>query len=388
MPVALLSCGLWAAASAPYAEQVEFSPTVAEAPLRPSLVYPPHGYALDVAHARHVESMACVDCHGGVEDSTDSRQAHLPRMEDCAQCHSEAGDVQTPGACSICHDGYEPVWPPAEGIFTTRDPRFPMVSPEASVPFLPNLRFSHAAHADTPCGLCHDEARDGGASLPDETVCAGCHATEVASDCAFCHTTEDDGRLTTHLPGNRLVAPQVLRPRNHDSAWPTAHGVEAQLNTSECLSCHLENDCMGCHQATLGAVVSHPPGFRSHHGVDARRGGTDCTSCHMSTGFCVDCHVDTRVADGAAHPDPQRGRFHASAWVESAGGEHARAAQLNMMECASCHQESTCAACHVDVNPHGADFIGRCRELWERRPNMCARCHAPDQIDELGRHCL
>lgn len=353
-----------------------------------SAVYPPHGQNTRFGHARHSTRFPCAKCHGDISSSTHSAQDHIPRMEQCGECHPRADDTADPTACGHCHSGYQPLWPPSDGLFSVRDPRFPLLGPEASIPFRPNLVFAHSTHGETECAHCHDTAVNGAASLPAEAVCLHCHQREGTQlACAGCHPNREDGRIETSFPGNAQLQPQQLRPTNHDAGWDYAHAASAGADPSSCFACHRESDCLSCHQPVLGIDTIHPPGFRTHHSMDARRQSTSCAACHEPSSFCVDCHIDAGVHDVSQTGSLLGGRFHGSGWVESNGGEHGTVAQHDLLECASCHQESTCAQCHVDVNPHGSGFLSRCGELLEVDPGMCRRCHGAPEIEWLRSLC-
>jgi hypothetical protein len=367
-----------------------------------SLVYPPHGFPGRVAHDLHAVRFPCDTCHGDVAASTAATHDHTPRMEQCADCHAQARDTDDPDACAFCHTGYRPVWGNGGDWLSVRDPRFPAVGPPPARPLRPNLHFSHAEHAGTPCADCHgaaapDPGADAAASavLPLEVVCRDCHARPGGGAehggglvCATCHPTAPEGQLQTWLPADRLAAGQRLRPRDHDLGWLEAHGRSAQLDPAECASCHTERDCLACHapgETGAGRIESpHPPGFREHHGADARREQLDCASCHAVERFCVDCHRESRVGDEVVRAAD---RFHDPGWVEESGGAHAFAARRNLTECVSCHQEETCVTCHAAYDPHGAAFLSRCAELLEAAPQMCARCHEPERLGRLAERC-
>lgn len=351
-----------------------------------SAVFPSHRFPIRFDHAQHVSEAGCDGCHGDVATSTDSRQDFRPRMEDCGGCHPQAGDTSDQGECSFCHEGYVPVWPDGEGVFAVRDPRFPLIGPEPVQRFEPNISYSHADHLGVACNACHIDER-GDVGLPAERLCLNCHNQDTAgAGCDTCHPSDDSGRLITAFGGNRSSQDRRLVPRNHGNGWDVEHGAAALVD--DCTTCHTQSECLTCHQATIGLTgsdLAHAPGFRTHHGAEARRGQSDCTSCHDQNAFCIDCHIDAGFVDNDPELRGLRARFHEAGWVESSG--HGRAAQLSLTECASCHQESTCAQCHVDINPHGGDFLFRCRELAEASPTMCLRCH-DGSLEDLERLCL
>ncbi|MCA9563464.1 MAG: hypothetical protein KC561_08240, partial [Myxococcales bacterium] len=215
--------------------------------------------------------------------------------------------------------------------------------------------------------------------LPSEAVCGSCHDVEDPTLCTDCHLAGSDGRLIQHFDGDRLTPPQQLRPADHDESWAMTHGSRIAADATPCFVCHQERECVGCHTDGNFASSPHPPGFLSIHGPAARSMQTECSSCHSAQNFCADCHLDVGVSDiertlGAGLPS-----HHPPGWVSEAGGRHAAEAQFNIMACATCHQEDTCAQCHVEVNPHGAEFYERCGRLLRTSPSLCAQCHESNE---------
>lgn len=352
-----------------------------------SAVYPPHGFSGRAEHALHAELLSCDQCHQGIDESSVAGDDHLPSMESCSGCHLQASDTETDGACAFCHDDYQPVWPSGQGLLSVRHPRFPLVGPEPTIRLEANLTFAHQRHLSVSCDGCHPPEVRGGAALPTEESCLDCHGNQgVANDCPDCHPVGDDGRLITEIEANQLTPTLLLRPDNHDALWDVEHGFSAAVDQTTCETCHLESDCLGCHDGTLSTQSPHPLGYLQIHAIQQATGMSDCNSCHTVSGFCVDCHIDMGMVTTSPWPE-RTTRNHPIDWVTSATNGHAVEAQMDLMACASCHPESDCVQCHALVSPHGADFGSSCDTMLSTNPFVCARCHSDAELDLLESQC-
>ncbi|MBN1946222.1 MAG: hypothetical protein JW797_11135 [Bradymonadales bacterium] len=350
-------------------------------------VYPPHDYQVIFDHAFHSQQSPCPLCHRMVAMDEGVPAEPMPSMETCGSCHDQAADTEDPLACSHCHRDYRPMWPDDRGMTGVRDPRFPLVRPRPPVRLAANLHFEHGTHGRIPCVTCHPMEVEGGASLPLEELCLDCHrSSAVSDDCGTCHPSGDDGRLVTRFSGSRTASPQLLRPADHGLSFRQDHGGAVQAEPTACFRCHSEQSCLNCHVPSLGIRTIHPPGFIEDHGLDGRRAGRNCASCHQVTAFCVDCHVDAGYGDDTVHGPVSGYPYHPAGW-QDLDGRHGRAAQRNLAECASCHQESHCAGCHQAVSPHGPAFGARCGTLRSANPSVCTRCHADEYMASLLDRC-
>jgi hypothetical protein len=134
----------------------------------------------------------------------------------------------------------------------------------------------------------------------------------------------------------------------------------------------------------------HPPDWLQSHPVVAKSQETDCAACHRSQEFCVACHQQVGAAKESRLRQPgtplAATRFHPPGFadlVRTSPNHHSFAAQANMQSCVSCHEESTCLACHstqgvtAHVSPHPMGFKetgAACRAL-SSAPIACAKCH-------------
>lgn len=165
-------------------------------------------------------------------------------------------------------------------------------------------------------------------------------------------------------------------PADHSQNWLQNHGPAA-LGGGQCASCHIEADCVSCHVESLARPYAvHPPNFTVIHALDARQNIQECTSCHRLDTFCQACHIETRFSPRLSDSPPSSVQFHPPGWLDAASPQnHGVLARQDINDCASCHVESDCIACHRGVNPHPPEFRFDCRRWLEANPAPCARCH-------------
>lgn len=337
---------------------------------------------------------ACVGCHAGAVSGEPSRMVSIG-LEDCAACHDGA-----------------------------RLDRVSWTMHEAEAT---NLDFSHVDHAremgetgraPLACEDCH---RRPGAEermqvvLAAAETCLGCHQPEVqdhlarTTHCAFCHLPL---ARASELPVEHIAA--FPRPPDHEAAgFLFAHGEGAtQEGTAACEVCHARESCERCHlnAGELPAIMALSPDARvamlvadrpgewpeppSHdrtdwvwaHGDVAEREIGECASCHTQPS-CETCHgTGLALLSDLPEPGPEGRRGVILADVEAVhpfdfATQHGTAAAVGRPNCASCHTEEQCAACHdgparpgfhpVDfVLRHGADAFGSETE--------CASCHSTE----------
>lgn len=172
-------------------------------------------------------------------------------------------------------------------------------------------------------------------------------------------------------------APASDRPESHDAGWLESHGAELGLGfAGDCASCHTEDSCATCHASGGMRTGLHPPGYVVLHGSDAIADRESCTSCHSTTRFCTGCHTQMGLAGTNSSRPPAGVRVHDDDWLTpTALANHASEARADLLSCAGCHDANTCASCHIDVNPHGHEFIDRCASMLEAAEQTCAACH-------------
>jgi hypothetical protein len=337
-------------------------------------------------------------------------EAHAGLFPLCVGCHVgvETG-VETDlfpdqASCAACHDGLraDPVaWAPP--------------SPRAS-----NLSFSHPRHqalveASDPsvtCQTCHamdDAPTRMSVAAAEAGSCLACHAHAAPEhlaqgrDCAACHVplTEAD-----RLPVERIAA--FPAPASHASAdFVSNHAPGTARDQAGCVTCHTRDTCVRCHvnAASVPAITAmgwdervallevgrtpeyplpathHDPDWFWGHGSAASGATATCANCHTQP-TCTTCHVETAGrtrAAIAALPLPVPGgapgvdltgagaRLHPPGFEEN----HAAFAASGALQCATCHTEDSCIACHVGT------FSEASRPTGEGGPRVGSRGSEP-----------
>lgn len=380
-----------------------------------ALIFPEQQIPLTFSHAKHLgrsPDLSCTDCHDQAQDSHSAVDRLVPSEDACAMCHPIdraqpelviAG--KPPTACKACHPGWDPKAGAAQPVARVDIPT-------------PNLKFDHAAHKTTACQTCHgDLAREGVGlatrdQLPRMRLCLQCHDDAKAPGaCTTCHLSDVEGRLRTMLPDGELQPSGRLEGDAHDLDFRMHHAAAARTAGNYCDNCHAERFCSDCHQGVAKPMDFHGGDYILIHSVEARRGVPDCSACHRMESFCVGCHersgVGARVdAIGVGTPglsdfvpkDDRQDRFHPKNYADFTGRgpvSHARDFQRNPQQCAACHRDDFCLACHTteqgalaNKDPHPIDWRGsaKCEALLKRAGRMCLRCHIqPDLSCDMPR---
>ncbi len=232
------------------------------------------------------------------------------------------------------------------------------------------VNHGHPAHAVLRCERCHEGAsRDprGRLPAPAKETCVGCHpgAAEEAEAseevCGMCH-------LGFALQGAG-VAPRVAVARRERSRLTFSHAAHARAGV-RCLSCHDgidEEGDSGWHLPTMESC-------HRCHGGPSPTATSECTACHERLG---DGRMRSAYPEGWMNPPRWlRGLHHGHEWLV----RHRWVAADQGSDCATCHVESECAACHDGrVRPnrlHPNDFLTTHPQLARRAGNRCASCHA------------
>jgi len=231
-------------------------------------------------------------------------------------------------------------------------------------PKSPERAFDHRAHAlkGVDCLTCHAGISRAGDEdtlhLPSTAVCTSCHKTpHDPRACSACH-----GRAATRE--NVALARKHLR---------FSHAGHAPAVRGQCTPCHAA-------AGTTAQEALRPP-------------MAQCFTCHehqrtWKTRQCESCHVDLprEAARPASHV------VHEGDFVREHGVRAASARDL----CATCHTESSCAACHGVSTPalpwrlsferpaltglHRAGFRQRHAEEARGAPGLCTSCHAEERF--------
>ncbi len=343
--------------------------------------YPKMPATITFDHKTHATT-DCQTCHLAAATAQRASDNLVPGMQSCETCHTEKSDSPSPkiSQCSGCHNGFSKNGKPGEHFEKTKPQ--PMVLPRPQA----KLRFNHAKHVSVftkngvknTCESCHDMASS---KLPSEASCLNCHDGKGAqegtslktAECQTCHVTSDKTkRLVT-----KLSATKTLRPSNHETDWIKRHGLISRNQPDECASCHVENECAKCHTEKVATPFSvHPPNFLAVHSLNAKGNLGTCDDCHNSQTFCFECHTDAKVTTRLTKTIPSKKTFHPPGWIDATtASNHGVNARRNIAECASCHQERDCIACHDGINPHPADFAFNCKSWLAADSRPCAKCH-------------
>lgn len=352
---------------------------------------------------------------GARQEAPFPHEEHAGLFPVCAGCHQgiETGDVVTsfpePARCTGCHDGVDLVRVTWDGP-----------SERTS-----NLRFDHLEHGEElqragdpvpECTSCHSEPggqRMSVGDTPQLETCWGCHAHErdehftsgPEAECTVCHVP----MASSGFDRERLMALEA--PADHEAPGFIlgGHGEAVASDPARCATCHVQDRCVACHVNTdlaeIASIPAAPPemdqpeweseypvppthevgGFRTAHAPD-RGDATECSVCHTSDS-CLSCHAPpgpsavaslparSEVVAPGVHFDVQPPETHGSPFFMSA---HSAIAAGDPGQCATCHTESYCVACHEgpsDGGYHPANFVSRhLADAWGRSQE-CATCH-------------
>lgn len=189
---------------------------------------------------------------------------------------------------------------------------------------------------------------------------------------------------STSIPEGQTNS-QRMAPPNHKVRWEKRHAPMARSNPTECMECHVEQDCSSCHSEEVATPFSvHPPDFVTVHAETPRLDRQECTQCHQPETFCAPCHSRTDTTPTERPVESKN--IHPPGWLESDGtNNHAEMARRNITECASCHTEDDCTSCHASVNPHPPGFATECERWLEANSRACAKCHS--KLSSLRQLC-
>jgi c(7)-type cytochrome triheme protein len=397
------------AAFAAVAGLVLFSlPAVGGEPAPRSLqIIPEQQIPLTFSHTLHRTSgVACVVCHGSVQQSVQAADDNLPDHTICGLCHRmeqpAAAEMYPKAACSTCHEGFtdgthEHVGPAPTFAPVAGAPRPAPVVIEAA-----RLHFSHQLHLNggIECTTCHEGIENATkatrAHLPGMDTCLTCHNGREAPDaCTTCHLQGDGGRVRTDLgeAWDLLKPSGRFRPDDHfQDQWIRHHEAAARVDEESCNSCHKPQECLDCHDGVAKVRELHPADWVMTHGLEAMRTDLNCRSCHDAGTFCRDCHTRAGVKPGSfpgrTSDPPGNLQFHPEGWGGLAGEipgaeHHSHQARRSLQSCESCHAQDDCLECHVFVNPHPRG--------WSEAPDnfrfgqgdgeVCMTCHQPGDPD-------
>jgi hypothetical protein len=367
-----------------------------------AIIYPVQSIPIAFNHKTHLQKpgIACASCHPGGSVSRSSADVLLPKGTACDSCHgtnhtdllavqANAGSGKGKlSECASCHEGE------IEGNRVAR----------VKIP-VPNLSFSHAAHAsrNITCAQCHANVAEGAKAtredLPRMQSCLKCHSGgentgDAKAACETCHVkggAAEGGRIQTAFASGKLLPPRWMQNAAHDSGFLARHKLVAGNDSQFCANCHKEDFCTECHDGRVRPRSIHPNDYLSMHAIESKQATQKCASCHREQSFCLGCHQRLGVAMSGPQAVRESGRFHPPKEVFSdlprKPGHHAQEAARNLEACVSCHTERDCVSCHGAAgiggrfSPHPPDFAAQCGRLFARNPRPCLVCHESESAD-------
>lgn len=245
-----------------------------------------------------------------------------------------------------------------------------------------DFAFTHRAHVEqelgcTDCHLAAETSDEPG--LPGQGACNLCHA-ELDKD------KPADRKVAALYEGKQFkavrhtaVGGDVIFPHlRHVAAGLECSACHTGIETNEdvlelgpvsmdtCMDCHARkgasNDCATCHREIRSDVrpPSHDGNWTRLHGgicrADLDEGANRCSMCHQESS-CATCHLTTPPAN------------HTQQWRRVG---HGVAASLDRASCQTCHQPATCATCHAETTPR--NHVGN---FGSPRNMHCLTCHEP-----------
>ena len=341
---------------------------------------------INFSHSFHSDLAECTDCHSSVMESSTLDDRLLPDHEDCSNCHEVDDDEE----CSTCHANeiYEP-------LIQTKS----------------ELIFSHNDHLDDEldCAKCHkdftaiDYSDEADQKVPPMDLCVNCHSpVEMAPNfCESCHISTVNLIPQNHVTDNFIRGHKFLA-ESFDANCMMCH------DNSTCDECHISTTTLteqntaddfyqpympsqgidGTKQQLIERV--HELNYRYIHGIDANLKSSECQTCHQVESFCANCH-QSELADfslGGVAPLSHIGPDFKTIGVGSGGGEHAILARRDLESCTACHDvqgsDPTCITCHLDsdgiqgTNPktHVTNFMRNEQGDWHQdMGSICYNCH-------------
>jgi hypothetical protein len=341
---------------------------------------------INFSHELHSELAECAECHSSVEESTSLKDRLLPDHDNCGDCH----EVDNEEECSTCHidDTYEA-----------------LIQTESE------LIFSHKQHIEQEleCAACHkdftviDYSDEAEQKIPPMEVCASCHSpvAEGPEFCESCHISTANLIPQNHITNNFNREHKFLA-RSFDANCAMCH------DNSTCEECHISTNVItelntpddffqpyvpsqgtdGPKQQIIERV--HELDYRFIHGIDANLKSQECQSCHEIQSFCANCH-QSEIADfslGGVTPLSHIDPGFKTIGVGSSGGEHAILARRDIESCTACHDiqgaDPSCIICHLDSDgikgtdpkTHAAGFMNDLNGDWHNdMGSICYNCH-------------
>ena len=300
-------------------------------------------------------------------------QIHLgPKVGlECTQCHEaypkDNGVMTIPSltkTCSQCHEKIADM-----GFEQGKPARRP-------------INFSHAPHVEygKKCVDCHKGAEPGTIATAKHPQCTECHKDDFEGMlCAKCHYDF------------AAMGLKKLSSYKHANDFMSRHAEYARKSAQACVQCHSETFCLDCHSKHEGLKPSlkYPERVRANlihrgdwitmHRIEAKVDSSSCLKCHV-TAECNTCHASRGVSSSTK--DFSKLAFsHPPGWATNTNSKdfHGKAAREDIVSCAGCHNRGgpgDCRTCHAaskGLNPHPKGWDPQGRSMSDK---MCAGCHS------------
>ena len=179
------------------------------------------------------------------------------------------------------------------------------------------IKFSHSLHSEMmDCASCHEGVTEStnlkGRMVPEKDMCAMCHDVEDDETCNTCHyedvyepMTQTESALIFdhkfHLEDQELEC--IECHKGLDEVDYSFEASQPNPPMAQCYTCHNEitvasNECSSCHISTVDLL---PQGHRiasffDNHKFSAMAADANCAMCHNNES-CEACHVSTTMID-------------------------------------------------------------------------------------------
>jgi hypothetical protein len=245
------------------------------------------------------------------------------------------------------------------------------------------LAFSHSIHVvdqELSCVNCHENVEmedDPGMPTPD--MCELCHIeidAEKEPERAVETLFDEEVFRAAHVA--RLDGEVVFSHLQHTRAIEDCGACHTGIETNErvgaaltvdmatCTDCHAEqgvaSECATCHtHLSLDTPpASHRHNWSARHGKVVRAHSEmtmdNCSMCHQES-TCAECHMQ--------EPPPN----HSNTWRRQT---HGIAAAMDRENCSTCHLPDACDRCHAETQPRS--HVG---SFGAPRSRHCLTCHFP-----------
>ena len=188
--------------------------------------------------------------------------------------------------------------------------------------------------------------------------------------CESCHETPDlitmaKLKLEASMAKDGAGGPAVVKPHglvNEEkckSCHPTVDDVVVYHGLKITHKQHLDRNigCLVCHSTVAHGKAS------SNRSVPEMKMCMDCHDGRVAPSTCSVCH-ETKATNSPARLSPE--------WVE---GHKREVEQQGREDCARCHSEESCQACHRLTKSHPKDWLKSHARRFNEKPEECYSCH-------------